>query len=235
MSKFLKYFMSLVVMLSVLGFNMYESKEPNIQKQEIKEEVTKDQETKNQELETKKDTPTVSKSKQQKPVKKQEPAKQVDSDEEKFKDAEVIVYTKEELEQASQPKPEPEKKPEEVVKQEVVHETQLETELFDLINEYRSSNGVELIQFSSNQYSKADKLAHSKADADMKNSSHYANEISIVYGGERPTAAFLLQMWKNSPSHNDFLLGYRKHFGGCAVYSVNNTYYAILEARIDDR
>lgn len=118
---------------------------------------------------------------------------------------------------------------------EVVHETGLETQLFNLINEYRNSNGVESITFSNNQYAKADKLAHAKAEADMKDSSHYANEISIVYGGPKLSASQFLQMWKNSPSHNDFLLSPRKHFGGCAAYRNGNTYYIIFEGRIDDR
>lgn len=117
----------------------------------------------------------------------------------------------------------------------VTHETSLENQLFNLVNEYRTQNGIEQIQFSDNQYSKANNLAKSKADANTLDSSHYANEISIVFGGGRPSASQLLNMWKASPSHNDFLLNTRKHYGGCAIYSNGNTFYVILEARIDNR
>lgn len=117
----------------------------------------------------------------------------------------------------------------------IKNETALESQLFNAINDYRINNGVEPITFSNNQYSKANALAKSKAEANNKDSSHYANEISIVYGGGRPSASTLLNMWQSSPSHNDFLLNSRKHFGGCAIYSNGDTYYVILEGRIDDR
>lgn len=117
----------------------------------------------------------------------------------------------------------------------VSHESGLENELFNAINSYRQNNGIEAIQYSDVQYSKANSLAKSKAETNTMDSSHYANEISIIYSGSRPSASTLLNMWIASPTHNDFLLNSRKHYGGCAVYRNGNNYYVIMEARIDNR
>ena len=121
---------------------------------------------------------------------------------------------------------------EEVV--EIVNESSLGNQIFQLVNQYRQENGIDTIEYSSNQYNKAANLANQRANENQLNTAHYANEISAVYRGT-PSVATIVDMWKNSPDHNTFLLNSRKHFGGCAVYRNGSNYYIIFEGRIDDR
>lgn len=117
---------------------------------------------------------------------------------------------------------------------EIVNESSLGNQIFQLVNQYRQENGIDIIEYSSNQYNKAANMANQRANENQLNTAHYANEISAVYRGT-PSAATIVDMWKNSPDHNAFLLNSRKHFGGCAVYRNSANYYVIFEGRIDDR
>lgn len=112
-----------------------------------------------------------------------------------------------------------------------VYEDNLSKETFWLINVYRKENGVQELKWNEKEWERANTRALENVQEEK--GGHEFEQISILTGFDS-TAKEFLNRWKNSPSHNKFLLNNKEEEGAVVVYRDSNNIYYIVASFIDN-
>lgn len=122
------------------------------------------------------------------------------------------------------PNPEPPTTPE-VPKRTWKYRSDLSSQTFSLINDYRSSLGIPTLTYSSAEQQRANQ----RAEANARNHCRGHDRLQLsIYGNMDSTASQFLTSWKQSPAHNGFLQNTAMTVGAVSVYEDTDGYFYVI-------